>query len=66
MESVPLPDIHSAFNWFVKAKYFTTLDMNQAYHQIPLVKSSKPLTAFCTDWNLYEYTRVPFGLATGA
>ena len=66
IESVPLPDIHSAFHWFAKAKYFTTLDLNQAYHQIPLAKASKPLTAFCTDWNLYLYTRVPFGLATGA
>jgi hypothetical protein len=66
IESVPLRDIHSAFHWFAKAKYFTTLDLNQAYHQIPLAKSSKPLTAFCTDWNLYQYTRVPFGLATGA
>jgi hypothetical protein len=28
--------------------------------------SSKPWTAFCTDWNLCHYTRVPFGLATGA
>jgi len=66
IESVPLPDIHSAFHWFEKAKYFTTLDLNQAYHQIPLAKASNPLTAFCTDWNLYQYTRVPFGLATGA
>lgn len=31
-----------------------------------MAKSSKPLTAFCTDWKLYQYTRVPFGLATGA
>jgi len=23
-DSVPLPDIHSAFHWFAKAKYFTT------------------------------------------
>ena len=66
IESVPLPDIQSAFHSFAKAKYFTTLDLNQAHHQIPLAKSSKPLTAFCTDWNLYQYTRVPFGLATGA
>jgi hypothetical protein len=66
IESVPLPDIHSAFHWFSKAKYFTTLDLNQAYHQIPLSKESKPLTAFCTDWNLYQYRRVPFGIATGA
>jgi hypothetical protein len=65
IESVPLPDIHSAFHWFAKARYFTTLDLNQAYHQIPLASASKPLTAFCTDWNLYQYTRVPFGLAKG-
>jgi hypothetical protein len=32
IESVPLPDVHSAFHWFVKAKYFTTLDLNQAYN----------------------------------
>jgi hypothetical protein len=66
IESVPLPDVHSAFYWFEKAKYFSTLDLNLAYHQIPLAQASKHLTAFCTDWNLYQYTRVPFGLATGA
>jgi hypothetical protein len=66
VESVPLPNIHSAFHWFSKAKYFTTLDLNQAYHQIPLSEASRPLTAFCKDWNLYQYSRVPFGTATGA
>ena len=66
IESMPLLDIHSGFHWFAKAKYFTTLDLNKAFHHIALVQSSKPLTAFCTDWNLYLYTRVPFGLATGA
>jgi hypothetical protein len=66
IESVALPNIYSAFHWFAKAKYFTTLDLKQAYHQIPLAKASKPLTAFCTDWKLYQYTRVRFGLATGA
>ena len=62
---MPLPDIHSTFHWFAKAKYFTTLDLNQAYHQILLAQFSNPLTAFCKGWNLYQYTRVPFGLATG-
>ena len=40
IESVPLPDIHSACHWFGKARYFTTLDLNQAYLQIPLSKAS--------------------------
>jgi hypothetical protein len=66
IESVPLPDIHSAFHWFAKPRYFTTLDLNQAYHQITLAQSSKQYTGFCTDWNLCHYTRVPFGIATGA
>ena len=66
IEPVPLPDIQSAFHWFAKAKYFSTLDVKQAYHQIPLAQSSKPLTAFCTDWNLYQYTCVSFGIAKDA
>lgn len=66
LESVPLPDLHNCFTWFAGAQYFTVLDLNQAYHQVPLAEESKALTAFTTDWNLYEYNRVPFGLATGA
>jgi hypothetical protein len=51
--SVPLSDVHPTFHWFANAKFYTTLDLNQANNQIPLSKKSKPLTAFCTDWNLY-------------
>lgn len=66
IEAVPLPNLHQCFNWFVGAKYFTVLDLNSAYHQIPLTKGSKHLTSFCTPWMLYQFTRVPFGLCTGA
>lgn len=66
IESVPLPEIHAAFHWFSGANYFTVLDLNKAYHQIPLSQRSRHLTAFCTDWNLYQFRSVPFGLATGA
>jgi hypothetical protein len=64
VESTPFWDIHSVFNWFVKAKFFSTFDLNQVHHHVPLVKSSRHLAAFSTEWNLYQYTRVPFGLAT--
>ena len=40
-ESIPLPDIHSAFHYFTKAKVFTVMDLNQAFHQIPLSEESK-------------------------
>lgn len=66
IEAVPLPDINTAFSWFKGAKFFCVLDLNSAYNQIPLAKDSIPKTAFCVPWGLYEYLRVPFGLATGA
>ena len=30
VESVPLPDLHSAFDWFSQARYFTIFDLNSA------------------------------------
>ena len=66
VESIPLPDVLSASAWFGGARVFTTLDPNQAYHQIPVSEGSNKYTAFCTDWNLFEFNKVPFGLATGA
>ena len=66
IESVALPDIQSAFHWFRGATVFTSLDLNSPYHQIPFKESSRLLTAFATDWNLYEFCRVPFGIATRA
>jgi hypothetical protein len=49
VECVPLPDIHSVFHWFSKAKYFITLDLNQDNHQILLSETFKHFMAFCTD-----------------
>jgi hypothetical protein len=66
IESVPLLDIHSCFHWFAGATVFSTLDLNSAYNQIPLSERSRQCTAFATDWSLFEFCRVPFGIATGA
>lgn len=65
-EAVPLPDIHGAFHYFTNAKVFTIMDLNQAFHQIPLAEESKQLTAFCVPFNLYQFTRVPFGISQGS
>ena len=61
LESVPLPDIYSCSSWFSKAKLFSMLDLNSAYYQNRLSEDSKYLTAFATDWSLFEFSRVPFG-----
>jgi hypothetical protein len=65
VESVLLADLYLEFQWFGKAQFVTTLDLNHTYHQIPLAKASRPLTVFCINWKLCRNTRVPFGLATG-
>lgn len=64
-ESIPVPDLKTAFSFFGKARYFVVIDLNQAYHQIPLSQKSKPYTAFCTPWNLYQYKCMPFGISVG-
>lgn len=66
LDSVPLPSVETAFHWFHGAKYYTCLDLNQSYYQIPLKKECRHITSFCTMQNVYEFTRVPFGLSVGA
>lgn len=64
-ESIPIPDLKTAFSWFRNARYFIVMDLNQAYFQIGVAKESRPYTAFCTPWNLFQFKRVPFGLSVG-
>ena len=42
------------------------MDLNQAFHQMPLSEESKRLTAFAVPFNLYQFTRVPFGISQGS
>ncbi|KAL0177456.1 hypothetical protein M9458_026350, partial [Cirrhinus mrigala] len=38
-------------------------DQGKAYHQGFMAEGSRHLTAFTTPWGLYEWVRIPFGLA---
>ena len=60
----PFPRIQESFDALVGAQYFTTLDLASRYHQIAMHPTDQPKTAFVTPFGLYEYTRMPFGLAT--
>jgi len=44
------------------AKFFSTLDCNAGYWQIPVAKEDKHLTACTTHVGTYQCTRLPFGL----
>ena len=45
-----------------KYKYFSTLDLKSAYHQIPIKKEDRIYTAFEVDGRLYQFIRLPFGI----
>ena len=61
--SWPLPRMHQVSDRMQGVRYVCALDLLQGYYQIELTKESRHITAFQTTEGLYEYTRLPFGLA---
>ena len=61
-DSYPLPRINMCFDSLGGSRWFTTLDLQSGYWQIPVAESDIPKTAFITKYGLYEYTKMPFGL----
>ena len=45
---------------------FSTIDLQNAYHQMPLHVESSDLTDFINHEKLFRFTRVPLGLASAA
>ena len=62
-DAYPIPRIDDNLDALSGAKWFTTLDCNMAYHQVPMEEEDKPKTAFATPMGgLYQFTTMPFGL----
>ncbi len=36
--------------------------MNKGFYQVPLDKNSQDKTAFCSPWDKFEFSRMPFSL----
>lgn len=66
LEATPMPTVESAFQHLAKAKFFSVIDLNSAYFQIPLAEESKKYTAFVVPWAQFEFNFLPFGLANGS
>ncbi|XP_055356453.1 uncharacterized protein K02A2.6-like [Paramacrobiotus metropolitanus] len=58
---LPLPD--ELFAVLNGGEEFTTIDMSDAYHQVPLDEESSWLVVINTHRGLFRYTRLPFGVA---
>lgn len=60
--SHPLPLINESLELLKDARYFTKLDVREAYHRIRIKEGDEWKTAFRTRYGLYEYLVMPFGL----
>ncbi|XP_062557522.1 uncharacterized protein K02A2.6-like [Armigeres subalbatus] len=58
----PLPIIDDFLPRFRNARFFTTLDIMQAFHQVELEEHCRDVTTFVTNWGLFRYKRLLFGV----
>ena len=63
--AMPLPRTDEIFDHLSNAKYFSSLDLLQGFHQLNVAEESRKYTAFTTHLGLFEFLKLPFGL-TGA
>ena len=61
----PIPRVQDILDRLHGQKWFSTLDMSQAYHQGEIAEGSRKYTAFSTPWSLYEWIRIPYGIMNG-
>ena len=60
----PIPSVDEILAQFAGAKYFSKLDANSGFWQIPLSKKSQPLTTFVTPFGRYCFNKLPFGICS--
>lgn len=62
-DAYPLPHPGRILGQLPQAKYLSTIDLSEAFLQIPLEPSSRKFTAFSVQGKgMFQFTRLPFGL----
>eukprot|EP00731_Ephydatia_muelleri_P017649 Em0010g747a len=64
LEKYPLPRIEDLISSLGKGKVFTKLDLANAYLQVELEQESKKYVTISTHKGLFQYSRLPFGVAS--
>ncbi|XP_033237657.1 uncharacterized protein [Drosophila pseudoobscura] len=66
-DAYPLPQIDGILGRLPKAMFISSLDLKDAYWQVPLEPSSRDKTAFTVPGKpLYQYKVMPFGLTNAS
>jgi hypothetical protein len=61
-DNQPPPVSRAIFDGFAGCSYFSKLDFQQAYLQVPVAEESRQFLSFVTDSGQYEFNYLPFGL----
>ena len=62
-QAFPMPNVDEMLDALGGAKYFSSIDLGNAYYQVELDEESQEKTAFSTKQGQYCFTRMPFGIA---
>ena len=64
LHQFPIPKIEDLLAKLSGGKYFSSLDMSQAYQQLPLDDETKKLVVINTHKGLFAYNCLPFGVSS--
>ena len=62
-DSHPIPNVQDTLNCLHGTSYFSCMDFRSGYWQVEVDDESKSKTAFATHSGLFEFRKIPFGLA---
>jgi len=65
IDAFPVPLIEDVLRQLHGQTIFSTVDLRSAYFQVPLLPSEWHFTAFEAAGELWEFTRLPFGVTNG-
>ena len=66
VDQYPMPRIEDTFAQLAGCKKFTKIDLSQAYLQLTLNEESRKFTTVNTSRGLYQFRRMPFGVASAS
>lgn len=62
-QAFPMPNVEEMLDTLHGTKYFSSIDLGNAYYQVELEKDSQEKTAFSTKSGQFCFNRMPFGIA---
>lgn len=64
VEQYPMPNTNEILSKLAGTRYYSKIDLSQAFNQLKLDKDSQKLTVINTPWGLFKYTRLAFGISS--